>query len=659
MRVTKWFSGTGLVALALAVLFSTLFSDWLLKGARIDLTEGGLYTLSEGSKNIVANLDKPLDLYFFFSHSSTRDALGWRNYAKQVRELLEEFELRSGGKIKLTVIDPEPFSEDEDRAAAFGLQAVPVGNGDPIYFGLVAQYGELKEGASAEENSRATLEMPFFQPERQEFLEYDIAKMIYQVSQPKKPTLGLLSGLELEGGFDMMSRQPTQPWFSVSQIKHLFDVETVGNAEEHISTNDYDLLVVVHPVGLKPQTLFAIDQFVLNGGRALFFVDPFAELDRNNASKASDDLNKLFNAWGVHMDMTQFVGDAQLALQVGGQGVRPVRHLGILQLTDQNAVSESQITSQLETLHLSSAGFLTQVEGATTGFEPIFQSTEFAMPIAASKLAALTDPATLAIGFEPTGERYVLAAQVTGNVASAFPDGVPIDEPGTDEGANAEGANAEGVSQENASQEQAANDAEQAENDAPPQEFLTQSKQPINVVIVADSDVLSDRLWVQVQEFFGQRVAQPFADNGDFFFNAVDLMAGSPDLISIRGQGRYFRPFTVVKDMQREAESRFRQVEQDLQAQLQQIEMQLAELQNQQGDGADVITLTPEVEAKLLQFQQEKLTIRKKLRDVQHQLNKDIEQLDFTLKLINIALVPLLLTVFVIVVALVRRRKAS
>lgn len=651
MRVTKWFSGTGLVLLALAVLFSTLFSDWALKGARIDLTEGSLYTLSDGSKNIIGELEQPLDLYFFFSQSSTRDALGWRSYAKQVRELLEEYELQSDGKIRLTVIDPEPFSEDEDRASAFGLQAVPVGKGDPIYFGLVAQYGELKEGAKPEENERATLEIPFFQPERQAFLEYDIAKMIYQVSQPRKPTIGLISGLELEGGFDMMSRQPTPAWFSVTQIKQLFDVQSIGNAEEDISNNDYDLLVVIHPVGLSQQTLFAIDQFVLKGGRALFFVDPFAELDRMNASKASDDLNKLFNAWGVSYKTDQFVGDAQLALQVGGQGVRPVRHLGILQLTDQNLVADNQITSQLETLHFSSAGFLTHMDDAKTEFEPLFLSSEYAMPMAASKLTALTDPTTLAVGFNPSGEKYVLAARVTGSVSSAFPDGVPIKEGGDDADAEASGEEASKDSDEQVSAE-ATSEAEKVEP-----EYLTESSKPINVVIVADSDVLSDRLWVRVQDFFGQQVAQPFADNGDFFFNTVDLLAGSADLISIRGQGRYFRPFTVVKEMQREAESRFRQVEQDLQAQLQQIEVQLAELQSQQGDASDVITLTPEVEAKLMQFQQEKLVIRKKLRDVQHQLNKDIEQLDFTLKLINIALVPLLLTIVVVVIALLRRRK--
>ncbi|AUM11700.1 GldG family protein [Ketobacter alkanivorans] len=645
MRVSKWFSGAGLVVLAVVVLFSTLFTDWLFKGARVDLTEGGLYTLSDGSKNIVAGLERPLELYFFFSDSTTKEALGWRSYAKQVRELLEEYVLASNGKITLTVIDPEPFSEDEDRAAAFGLQAAPIGNsGDSVYFGLVAQYGELVEGATPEENERATLQIPFFKPDRQEFLEYDIAKMIYQVSQERKPRVALIAGLEVDGGFNMMMRQPTQPWFTVAQVKQLFDVTTLGNDEDEIANEDYDLLVVIHPKELTQQTLFAIDQYVLRGGHALFFVDPYAEQSQGAASKASDDLNKLFNAWGVDVSTSEFIGDAQLALQVSGANGQPMRHLGILQLSDQNLARDNQIVSQLETLHLSTAGYLKPVEKATTEMIALMKSTQYAMPIVSSKLDMMQDPRALGVGFNPTGEEYVLAATVRGQVKTAFPDGVPVSE-------------GEASSEDAPTPEATVESADDPSAEAKPAEYLQESVKPINVIIVADTDVLTDRLWVQVQQFFGQSMATPFADNGDFFFNSVDMLSGSGDLISIRGQGRYFRPFTVVKEMQREAEARFQNVEQDLQNQLEQVEQQLLQLQSQQGEAGNTITLTPEVEAQLMQFQQQKLKIRKQLRDVQHQLNKDIEQLDFTLKLINIALVPVLLTLLVVGVAVYRRRK--
>ncbi|MDY6920473.1 MAG: Gldg family protein [Pseudomonadota bacterium] len=649
MRVSKWFSGAGLVVLAVAVLFSTLLIDGLFKGARVDLTEGGLYTLSEGSRNIVQDLDKPLDLYFFFSDTTTKEALAWRNYAKQVRELLEEFELASDGRINLTVIDPEPFSEDEDRAAAFGLQAVPVGDsGDSVYFGLVAQYGPVDESASPEESERPTLEIPFFNPDRQQFLEYDIAKLIHQVSQERKPRVGLISGLEVEGGFNMMMRQPTPAWFAISQLKEFFKVESLGNDSEEIANTDYDMLVVLHPTQLSPATLFAIDQYVLRGGHALFFVDPYAEMAQMGSHR-SDDLNTLFNAWGVEVTTDQFLGDAQLALQVGGANGQPVRHLGILQLTDRNLSQDSPLTSQLETLHLSTAGYIQALEQATTEVEPLMWSSEYAMPLAADRLTAMQDPRELAEGFSPSGERYTLAAAVRGEVASAFPKGPPAPEPEADGDADS-AATADKTNAVDSGQNAAVTEGAEPE-------YLTRSSGPINVVIVADSDVLSDRLWVQVRQFFGQNVASPFADNGDFFFNTVDLLSGSGDLISIRGQGRYFRPFTVVKAMQREAEARFRDVEQELRNRLQAVEQKLMQLRDQQGGSDNAVTLTPEVEAQLLEFQQEKLKIRKQLREVQHQLNKDIEQLDLRLKLINIALVPAILTLLAVGVVFYRRRR--
>lgn len=657
MRINKWFSGAGLILLALVVLFSTLFTDWLFKGVRFDLTEGNLYTLSDGSKKIVRDIPQPVDLHFYFSQEATRDAQGWRAYAKQVRELLEEFELASNGKLKLHVIDPEPFSEDEDRAAAFGLQSINTGaGGDKVFFGLAAQVQQPAK--KDDEKKEETAEEPrteiiaAFQPDRQEFLEYDIAKLVYQVSQQHKPKIALISDLEVQGGgFDMMMRQPSQPWAAIAQLEQLFEVEKLTGTEQEINPADYQLLLVIHPKMVSNAMLFAIDQYVLRGGHALIFVDPFAEQDRPmGPPDRSSDLGVLFKAWGVEYDKTKFVGDAQLALQVGaGPGSEPVRHVGILQLSDRNLARDNMMVSKLETLHLSSAGFLHHSKDAKTTFEPLLQSSEYAMPIDAAKLPTMQDPRELVQGFAPTGQQYVLAARVTGDVQSAFPDGVPQSED------KAEEADQDTADKDSA--KPADKDKKPADKKAD-EEYLKASQKPINVVIVADTDVLTDRLWVQVHQFFGQQVMQPFADNGDFFFNSVDVLSGSADLTGIRGRGRFFRPFTVVQDMQRQAETSFQQVQESLNARLQEIEGKLAELQQAQGDDGNMITLTPEMQSDLLKFQQEKLQIRKQLRDVQHQLNKDIEKLDFKLKLINIAGVPLLLTLLVIVIAIVRRKRA-
>ena len=653
MRVNKWFSGAGLILLALVVLFSTLFADWLFKGVRFDLTEGNMYTLSDGSKQIVRDIQQPVELQFYFSQEATRDAQGWRAYAKQVRELLEEFVLASNGKLKLHVIDPEPFSEEEDRAAAFGLQAINAGGGEEkVFFGLVAQVQPPKaEGDTKQEGDNKTAEekpeprtevIPVFQPDRQEFLEYDIAKLVYQVSQQQKPKVALLTDLEVQGGFDMMMRQPSQPWATISQLEQLFDVQKLTGTEQEISTTDYQLLLVIHPKSLSDAMLFAIDQYVLRGGNALIFVDPFAEQEKGlTSTDRASDLNRLFKAWGVDYDKTKVLGDAQLALQVGmGQGRAPVRHLAILQLNDRYLARDNMIVSKLETLHMSSVGFLAHAKDAKTTFEPLLSSSEHAMAFDAEKLALMQDPSELTQGFTPSGTPFVLAARVSGDVQSAFPDGVPQSEGAAEAG----------------NDKPAAKVAEKTPAKAD-DEYLKASQKPINVVIVADTDMLTDRLWVQVHQFFGQQVAQPFADNGDFFFNSVDVLSGSADLIGIRGRGRFFRPFTVVQDMQRKAEASFQQVQESLTARLQEIEGRLAELQQKQGEDGNVITLTPEMQSDLLKFQQEKLQIRKQLRDVQHQLNQDIDRLDFRLKLINIAGVPLLLTLLAIVIAVYRRKQ--
>lgn len=669
MRVNKLFSSAGLLALAVLVLVSTLVVDGVFKGLRLDLTENKVYTLSEGSKKIVANLPSKVDLFFYFSHDATRDALGWRNYAKQVQEMLEEFEMASNGNIKLHVIEPEPFSEEEDQAAEYGLEAINITQGgDAAYFGLAAVRmetpdGETKpaEGASKDavhKTAARTEVIPFFQPDRQSFVEYDVAKLVYQVGRPSKPKVALISGLDIGGGWDMMTRQPTEAWTAYQQVQQLFDVTTLGTDVEQIG-KEYSLLVLVHPKDLPDTLLYAIDQYALQGGQILAFVDPYAEQARGDmfapggGDKASD-LGKLLTAWGVKMDATKVVGDAKLAVPVNVErDSAPVKHLAILQMTEANHANDNMIIKQLESINMSTAGYFTSVEGAKTHLEPLLVSTDAAMPLEADKLNGMTDPSILAKGFKPTGEKYVLAGQLTGDVATAFPEGAPVKETKGDK--NAEGA--DGKKADAKKPAEAAKAADAAKPAVPAQNHIKEGK--INVMLVADTDILSDRLWVQVQKFFGQKIAQPFADNGAFFTNSIDVLAGSPDLISVRSRGRFVRPFTVLQEMQREAESNFRQIEEDLKARLDATEAKLNELQNKRDDKGAVLTLTPEQQETLLKFQEEKLSIRKQLRDVQHQLNKDIKGLEMRVKVINIVAVPLLMTVLVIVLALIRRRRTA
>ena len=601
------YSGSGLLLIALVFLAFNMVASLGLPNARLDLTEQKLYTISEGTERILGELDEPVNLYFFYSDNVSRDLVALRNYARRVEEMLRAYERAAGGKLRLKVIDPEPFSEDEDRAAEFGLQGVPLQQGgDKLYFGLA--------GTNALDDVQT---IPFFPLDQEEFLEYEISRLVQTLAKPARPVVGVLSALQLDGGFNPLTGQGGAPWMIMEQIRQQFVIKSLQGDIDRIP-DEVSVLLLVHPKQLPEPTLYAIDQFVLRGGKLLAFVDPFSESDnaglmggQGNAS----DLGPLFKAWGLRLREGEMLVDGSYAMAVGmGAEQRPVRHPAWLSLPKAALDQDDVTTAGLENLTIASAGILEPLEGARTRFTPLLHSSEYAMPMDAQRLAMLRDPQELLRELEPTGERYVLAARIAGPAQSAFPEGIEGQKDGL------------------------------------------QSAESINLIVVADTDLLSDRMWVQVQDFFGQRVPQPFADNAGFAINALDNLAGSDALISVRSRGRYSRPFVMVENLQRQAEARFREKEEVLQQQLAQTEQRLAELQ-QNDNPEQVLELTPEQQSTLQQFLQEKLKIRKELREVRFQLNADIEALGRSLKFVNIALVPLLLTVGVIGLWLWRRRR--
>ena len=613
-----------LIALIVLFVALTMLSNGLFRGMRLDLTENGLYTLSKGTRNILADIDEPINLYYFFSQQSSREIPALRTYANRITELLEEYVLEADGKLKLQIIDPLPFSEEEDRAAQFGLQAVPIGaTGESLYFGLAGT------------NAIGDVEViPFFQPDKEAFLEYDVSKLIYSLAHPKKPIIGLLSTLPMTAGFDPTTGQMRQPWIINEQLNQLFEIR---NLDPEVTTIDEDInvLMLVHPKDLSKSTLYAIDQFVLRGGRVLVFLDPYAEADvpaqnPNNpgaamlASRASD-LPELLQAWGIAYDKTQFAADSRYALAVTTRPDQaPVRHLGILSLDDGALAREDVVTAGLETINLALAGYFSSRENAETTLLPLLTSSKSAMPMAVDQVRFLPDPSQLYQGFAPTGEHYILAARLQGKVQTAFPDGAPA-----------------GINQTDKQHDEQNKDEEKDEKST--SSHLKESAEPVNVIIVADTDLLTDRLWVRQQNFFGQRIVAAWANNGDFITNALDNLTGNSDLISIRGRATSSRPFTTVEALEREANNRLLATEQQLQEELRETERKLTELQQSRSDNNTLI-LSPEQQAELERFQQRKLEIRKQLRQVRRDLDKNIEQLGTTLKLINIALIPLLLS---------------
>lgn len=603
------YSSAGLLLIALAFLAFNMVSGLALTNARLDLTEQKLYTISDGTRQILGELDEPINLYFFYSDKSAKDLVVLRNYARRVEEMLKAYAQAADGKIKLHIVDPEPFSEDEDKAAEFGLQAVPAQQGgDAIYFGLA--------GTNSVDDHQV---IPFFPLDQEEFLEYEVSRLVQSLAHPQRPVVGVLSGLPLNGGFDMQTQQPSSPWMVMEEIRQLFQIESLKPDVDQIP-DKVSVLLLVHPKNLSEQTQYAIDQFVLRGGKLLAFVDPWSEADHAmpmpgemGGEGKSSDLPALFKAWGFEMLPGKVLGDGAYAMSVSmGQGERPARHPAWLTLPRQALDPSDVATANLETLTVATAGILRPLEGAKTHFVPLIHSSEYAMPFDAQRFAMLRNPQELMGELNPSGDRYTVAARISGPAQSAFPDGIEGRKDGL------------------------------------------KSADNINVIVVADTDMLSDRMWVQVQDFFGQRVPQPWADNSAFAINALDNLSGSEALISVRSRGRFTRPFTVVEDLQRQAEARFREQEQALKQRLSETEEKLASLQNQ--DPAKALELTPEQQATLQQFMQEKLRIRKELREVNYQLNADIEKLGRTLKFINIALVPLVLTLGVLLWAWRRRR---
>ena len=615
----------GLLALVVLFLGVVMLSNAALRGVRLDLTQNKLYTLTPGTQQVLAELKEPVNLYYYFS----RDAAAKQSplimpYATRVREFLEEIAARSGGKVHLRVIDPQAFSEDEDRAAEYGLQSLQAGGGEALYFGLAGT--NSTDGRSA---------IPSFQAEREEFLEYDVAKLIHELGTPKKPVIGLMTSLNMQGRFDPMSGQMSEPWPILTQIQQLFTVRTLTSDIDHID-KDVDVLMLVHPKQLPTKTLYAIDQFVMHGGKLLLFVDPNSGADTSGQDPSnplagamanhSSDLEPLLSAWGVNYDASKVVGDLQLGLEVrSSMQAPPTRHIGILGLHHADMNQKDVVTTSLDVINMATSGSLSPKPGAKTLLEPLLQSSANAAPMPAERFNVLSDPASLRDGFKPTGSRYILAARLTGPVESAYPQGPPQD---------------------------------QKPAPGPPVAHLAKAVSPANIVIIADTDLLMDYMWVQTREIFGQKIAQAFANNGDFVANILDNLGGSSALISIRGRASFSRPFERVEALRRQADDRLRAKAMELQSELQQTEAKLTELQSKRNDQASLM-LSPEQEQEVKRFTAEKARARKELRETQRGLNVDIDRLDSTLKIINIALAPLAVAAVGGVVMSLRRRRKS
>ncbi len=678
MNKKALFSPLGLVSIAAGLVLSVAIISFMPSSLRIDLTEDRLYSLSDGTRNIVSSLDQPLDVMFFYSDSATEDIPQIRSFATRVQELLREIVMASNSNLRLSVIDPEPFSEDEDLATQFGIQPVPVTQGgEEIYFGLVVTNGS---GENMPFNMQVSETIPLIRPDQEEFLEYEVIKLIAKVDNPDLPVVGLITQLDIDGGFDPVRGQATAPWMVMEYIRQLYEVRRVDiagvDANNHID-DEVDILMVVHPQNLSEEILYQIDQYIMRGGAIMLFLDPNADSMVTQSPQGTlipagmrSELPRLLEAWGIAFENDKVLADNELALRVVmGQSRRPSPHLGMLGVQRNYLAQNDIITNGLETINFSSAGAIAQLEGAGTIFEPLIESSTDAMLMDAVLLENVADPSVLFDEFVSSQQSYVVAARVSGLLDSAFPQGRPIapEEEEESEGESEITSNSltsgdSVVEQEIVGFEEGEEEIAEAveEEVIEVREHISGSGVTANIVVFADTDFLSDRMWVQVAQFLGRRIPQPFANNGDLIVNALDNLSGSADLVSIRSRGRYSRPFTRVLDLQREADDRLRTEEADLLSRLAETEASLADL-NQAEDGEAIGQITPEIQSEIDRFNSELLETRRRLRDVQYQLTEDIERLGANLKAVDTALIPILLTIILLVMHYLRvqRRKST
>lgn len=616
---------SGATFAVLAILFITLvmINSAVFRSVRLDLTENNLYTLSEGTLNILSGLTQPLHLYLFFSEQASRDYPQIRNYHIRVKEMLEEYRLHSNGMLKVSYVDPEPFSEDEDRAAQLGVQAVTLDD-KSLYFGLA--------GTNVLDDTEA---IAFFQPDREVFLEYELGQLIYGLAKLKKPVLGIMTRLDMHPDrVDPQTGQMERAWVIVGQLEKLFDVRKVS-ADTNKIGNDIDVLMVVHPKNLGDKTLYAIDQFVMRGGRGLFFVDPVANSDitdlpqdqpLQDAHARSSSLNRLFKSWGFSVNEDSVIGDGSRALRASLSTGATVRHLTMIGMKPQDFDIGDAAMSGLQSVNFAMASYIEDEDDATITIEPLITSSSNAMPFAIDLFRFSPNPDLLQQKFTATKEKYTLAARVRGNLESAFAR-APQDDDGdvTEATASASG------------------------------EHLASTQDQAELVVVADTDLLTDTMWVRVQSFFGQNIVRPLASNGDFVGNVVESLFGDSNLINIRSRASYSRPFTKVEEIETEAEQKYREAAEKLQQELNQINNRLRELEKEKTDKQSAL-LSRKQQQELNNARKKRIEVRKQLRNVRHQQNKDIENLGTTLKVINIGLVPLLVTLAAGVLGFLRLR---
>ena len=603
------YSAVGLAALALILVALNFFIT--RAPLRVDLTQGNVYTLSEGTKKILRNLASPVKVKLYLSQGESVP-VQLRGFAQRVEDLVREFQNAANGNLRIEKYNPRPDSEEEDAAQLDGVEAQQLMTGEQFYLGIAVSQLERKQAIAA------------VTPQRERLLEYDLVRAIARTASPQRPKIGLMAGLPVLGEkFNPFTRQSSEPWVLANELKREFDVKEVPMSAKQID-KDLNVLLLVHPRDAQPETEYALDQFVLRGGKLIAFVDPYAYFDQAPQmpgvppQPSSSTLPQLFKAWGVQMDPGKVISDVVFA-SGGGQRFTPA----VLSLNRSAFSRDDIVTGSIETLLYAFGGAfqVKSVEGLRV--TELVRSSANSMLVDNANATRAGDEATKS--FQPSGKSLPLALRLTGKFRTAFPEGLK-------------------------------------EKDKPiaGTPNLRESSGENSVVLVADVDLLADGAAVDIQEVFGRRIVVPSNGNLAFALGMVEQVAAGDELISLRSRTAAFRPLTVVRELEAEAQKQYFGKIQSLEEELQKTTAKLQELQKAQGAaGKSVQLLSPEQQAELDRFRKTVAESRLALKEVRKNLRQDAESLVFWTKVANIVLMPLLVTFFGLLVAFLRKRRTA
>ncbi len=597
------------------ILVNVIFSQF---NARWDATQEKLYSLSEASETILSGINEKVTIKLFYSKSVDDLPLQIKNFGPRLIDFLSEYEKIGNGKIKVEIYNPKMDSEEEEWAQQYGIRGIELPTGDTIYFGLVVIAADREE----------TIE--FMDPTREQHLEYDITRAISKVQSPEKAKIGLLSGAQIFGNppspFPVPGEPPeTPPWYFVDELKKNYDVAELSMSSEKLEA-DLDLLILVYPKSLSTPLLYAIDQYVLGGGRLIVLVDPFAMSAGGPDFEKFSSIDPLFESWGIKMDSEKVLVDFGHATQFMDKNNQVIENPIWLSMDRESFNPDHPVTARLESMLFSIAGVIEEQKTADVEYTSLIRSSTKSQLI--NRFQVRQKPEDFRRAFKPSNIRYDIAAALRGTFKSSFPDGPPP-QPAAGEKGGGEGS---------------------------PKSHLAKGVKPSSIIVIADVDMIHDNNYVEHQTFLGQEVSQVYNDNLNFLLNACEQMTGNEELINIRSRGKFERPFEKVVTLEKKAQERWMAQEQELAKKFEEANEKLKSLEKQK-DASQEFVFSPEQEEEIKKFREEKLRINKKLKEVRRNLRSEIEKLGVFIKFINIFLMPILVSIAGIGYAAARRRR--